>query len=307
MRPPRSARGVPRLSRRISTRFARRSRPGRASSATGIRPLPLGLAGVAIVSAAAHGLHRRLEANLPTLVTDPGLIGSVSSNGADPSLSVNEGQRPDPLDFSPRELQELNRRFGVHGPQPRLAQLFTAGLDQLRPLRTHTLGRLEELRPVILAESRRQHVNPMLVAAVLFDEMQHAKPGEDSPIAVQSGLFSTHGPAQLSVGEMVKQGLLSADAGPREIAQARLTLLDPDHNVQVLVGKFHRLSRALNLSSSRVLMASRSPRDAKALATLAYLHNGKLDYPGRILRYMQDAELHGVIYGERRASVSPLI
>jgi hypothetical protein len=54
-------------------------------------------------------------------------------------------------------------------------------------------------------------------------------------------------------------------------------------------------------------MASRSPRDAKAIATLAYLHNGKLDYPGRILRYMQDPELHALLYGERRPLTSPLI
>ena len=54
-------------------------------------------------------------------------------------------------------------------------------------------------------------------------------------------------------------------------------------------------------------MASHSPRDAKALATLAYLHNGKLDYPGRILRYMQDPELHELLYGGRSSPVSPLI
>jgi hypothetical protein len=56
-----------------------------------------------------------------------------------------------------------------------------------------------------------------------------------------------------------------------------------------------------------MLMASTSPRDAKGLATLAYLHNGKLDYPGRILGYMQDPELHALIYGRRRTLVSPLI
>jgi hypothetical protein len=147
----------------------------------------------------------------------------------------------------------------------------------------------------------------MLVAAVLFDELQHAKPGEDLPIAARSGLFSTHGPAQLSVGEMVKQGLLEAAAGPEEVQEARLQLLDPDRNVQVLVGKFARLMRALSLDEGRLLIASGSPRDAKALATLAYLHNGKLDYPGRILRYMQDAELHGLIYGTRSPKTSPLI
>jgi hypothetical protein len=165
----------------------------------------------------------------------------------------------------------------VHGPQPRLAQLFTTGIDQLQPLRSHTYGRIEELQPLILSESQRHSINPMLVAAVLFDELQHAKPGEDHPIAASSGLFNTHGPAQLSVGEMVKQGLLSSDATPEEVAQAHL------------------------------LMASGSPRDAKALATLAYLHNGKLDYPSRILRYMQDPELHALIYGTRKPLTSPLI
>lgn len=218
-----------------------------------------------------------------------------------------EGQRPDPVDFTAEELRELNRRFGVHGPQPAIAQLFTEGLDQIQPLRNHTLSRLEELRPLILRHSSRQRINPMLVAAVLFDEMQHAKPGEDSPLAVRSGLFHTQGPAQLSVGEMVKQGLLSENASPAQIQEARLQLLDPNHNVELLVGKFARLSKTLGFPRHRLLMASGYPRDAKALATLAYLHNGKLDYPARVLRYMQDPALHEVIYSKRQNLTSPLI
>jgi len=244
----------------------------------------------------------RLTQPQPLLVTDPGLIDATPPHG-----TPTEGARLDPIDFTAAELQELNRRFGVHGPQSPLAQLFTEGLDQLRPLRNHTLSRLEELRPVILTESARQSINPMLVTAVLFDELQHVKPGEDVPIVARSGLFRTHGPAQLSVEEMVKQGLLSPDATPEEVDQARLQLLDPDHNVHLLVGKFARLEKALGLPRRRTLMASRSPRDAKAIATLAYLHNGKLDYPGRILRYMQDPELHALLYGERRPLTSPLI
>ncbi|MFM7732635.1 MAG: helicase DnaB, partial [Cyanobium sp.] len=62
----------------------------------------------------------------------------MSRVGNDPAGSVNEGQRPDPIDFTPAELINLNRRFGVHGPQPKLAQLFTEGLDQVQPLRNHT-------------------------------------------------------------------------------------------------------------------------------------------------------------------------
>jgi hypothetical protein len=83
-------------------------------------------------------------------------------------------------------------------------------------------------------------------------------------------------------------------------------LLDPQRNVILLVGKFARLSRELNLPE-RTLEASSSQRDAKALATLAYLHNGNLDYPRRILRTMQDAELHALIYSRRKAQPSPLI
>jgi hypothetical protein len=43
------------------------------------------------------------------------------------------------------------------------------------------------------------------------------------------------------------------------------------------------------------------------VATLAYLHNGKLDYPARILRYMQDPELHGLVFSQRKKPISPLI
>ncbi|MEY4297346.1 MAG: hypothetical protein RLZZ423_525 [Cyanobacteriota bacterium] len=220
---------------------------------------------------------------------------------------ISEAVHPNPASFTPAELRELQRRFGVHGPQPRLAQLFTKGMDQLTPLRSHTVNRLEELQPAVLRESRRTGVNPMLLAAILFDEMQHAKPGEDLPLAAHSGLFSTHGPAQLGLSEMVKQGLLSDHATPAELQLAREQLLDPDRNVTLLAGKMARLLTTLNRPASSTFNVSTTPLHAKTAATLAYLHNGKLDYPARILRYMQDPELHGLIYGQRRQALSPLI
>lgn len=220
---------------------------------------------------------------------------------------ITEGQRPNPASFSAAELRELQRRFGVHGPQPRLAQLFTKGVDQLTPLRHHTVGRLEDLRPVVLRESRRSGINPMLLAAILFDEMQHAKPGEDLPLAAHSGLFSTHGPAQLGLSEMVKQGLLAPDASQAEIEQARNQLLDPDRNVTLLAGKLARLLKLLQRDASSTVDVSNNPSHAKTVATLAYLHNGKLDYPTRILRYMQDQELHGLLFSQHKKAISPLI
>ena len=37
------------------------------------------------------------------------------------------------------------------------------------------------------------------------------------------------------------------------------------------------------------------------------LQGGKLDYPGRVLRYMQDPELHTMIYGRIKPVITPLI
>jgi hypothetical protein len=220
---------------------------------------------------------------------------------------INEGQRADPAHFTAAELKALQRRFGVHGAQPRLAQLFTRGVDELTPMRGIALDRLETLRPAVLQESRRTGINPMLLTAILFDEMQHAKPGEDLPLAAHSGLFSTHGPAQLGLSEMVKQGLLPANASPEQIQQARDQLLDPERNVALLAGQMARLLRLLKQDASYTSAVSLDPQHAKTVATLAYLHNGKLDYPARILRYMQDPELHGLLYGQRRTALSPLI
>ena len=207
--------------------------------------------------------------------------------------------RPNPADFSVEELQILQRRFGVHGPQTPLAQLFTDGMDQLQPLRLRTLDRLQALKPVILRESARHRVNPMLVTAILFDEIQHSKPGEELPFIAHSGLVKTHGPAQLGISELIHQNKLPQQPTPEEVAWARDQLLNPEQNVRLLAGKLQRLKRELGLSPQGVLQASRSYLDAKAIATLSYLHNGKLDYPARVLRYMQDPELHGLIYSRR--------
>ena len=210
--------------------------------------------------------------------------------------------RLEPTDFSPEELKLLQRRFGVHGPQTQLAQLFTNGIDQLKPLRSQTLDRLRELKPVILRESAAHRVNPMLITAVLFDEIQHSKPGESLPFIAHSGLVKTHGPAQIGISELIHQKRLPENPTQEEITWARKQLLDPEMNITFLAAKFQRLKLALGLPESLMLQASRSYLDAKTIATLTYLHNGKLDYPVRVMGYMQDPELHGLIYGGRQSN-----
>jgi hypothetical protein len=58
-----------------------------------------------------------------------------------------------------------------------------------------------------------------------------------------------------------------------------------------------RILTVLEQSPASTFNVSQSRSRAKTVATLAYLHNGKLDYPARILRYMQDPELHGLLFG----------
>lgn len=228
-------------------------------------------------------------------------------HGDEALLSGIADKPSSPLAFTAKELMLLERRFGVHGPQHGLVQLMTRGVDQLEPLRSNTLAQLRELKPVILSQSRRQRVNPMLVTAILFDEIQHSKPGESLPFIAHSGLVQTLGPAQLGITELIHQKRLPAQPSTTEITWARNQLLDPAFNVEILVGKLHRLKTTLGLPTTRPLVASDSIDEAKAIATLAYLHNGKLDYPSRVLRYMQDPELHGLIYSRQQSRFGILV
>lgn len=233
-------------------------------------------------------------------------IATRSSKEVQGESSTHESN-PDPTDFSAEELELLQRRFGVHGPQTPLAQLFTRGVDQLQPLRANTLSRLRDLKPVIQREAFRHRINPMLITAILFDEIQHSKPGEDLPFVVHSGLVETHGPAQLGISELIHQGRLPAEPTSEQISAARDLLMNSDANIELLAAKLSRLKSELGLDQGAILIASRSYVDAKAIATLAYLHNGKLDYPARILRYMQDPALHGLIYSARQPEKPYLI
>jgi hypothetical protein len=77
--------------------------------------------------------------------------------------------------------------------------------------------------------------------------------------------------------------------------------------VKVLAGQIARLQKLLGVPKGHRMEVSTSRRDTKIAATIAYLHNGKLDYPQRILGYMQDPELHALIYSIRQRTIPPLI
>ena len=127
------------------------------------------------------------------------------------------------------------------------------------------------------------------------DEIQHSKPGEDSPLIAHSGLVKTHG-LQIGISERCRTVCRQPHPGRHRLGPR--ALLDPATNIELLVGKIRRLKQELGFPEEYVLMSSRSYLEAKAIATLTYLHNGKLDHPARscaTCRILSD----GLIYGDQ--------
>ena len=112
----------------------------------------------------------RLTTGLLAMAASIFLVGQWSQpvTEREDQLPVVVENRLEPTDFTPQELKLLQRRFGVHGPQTQLAQLFTSSIDQLKPLRSSTLNRLRKLKPVILREAAAHQVNPMLITCLLY-------------------------------------------------------------------------------------------------------------------------------------------
>ena len=76
-------------------------------------------------------------------------------------------------DFSPEELKLLQQRFGVHGRQTQPASCSPAGWISSNRCAS-TLNRLRKLKQVILRRAAAHQVNPMVITALLFDEIQHS-------------------------------------------------------------------------------------------------------------------------------------
>ena len=212
--------------------------------------------------------------------------------------------RRHPAAFSEEELAILQRRFGVHGPQAAIAQWVTEQLDRFPLRREQTLDLIAQHRGTILQVAHEEQVNPMFLAAILFDEINHVKPGDD--LLVSLGIGKTIGLAQLSVDELRQQGRLAADPDrdPNYQARAQAYLSDPENNIRTLALKVRRIQTMLGIPVNRPLTISHGYRDARRMALIALLHNGKADYPARILEYMEDSALHEAIYQRR---IYPLI
>jgi hypothetical protein len=242
------------------------------------------------------GVRSKVLASLSSLLLTLGAIAGLGVSARAEIQRVPASDLSHPAHFSEAELHYLRERFGVHGPQVPFLQWVTQQVDAFPLRRSQTLNIIRQHRTLIREVAAEYEINPMFLGAILYDEVNHAKPGED--LILHTGLVKTIGLAQISVSELYHQGKLGREAlqDPEVLAVGREYLKDPENNIRTLARKVRRLKGELNIPDDLPLEISNGYRDAHALAVIAYLHNGFQDYPVRILDYMEDPDLHAVLF-----------
>lgn len=118
-------------------------------------------------------------------------------------------QAPSPTSFTPAEVAELRRRYGIHAAQNPVNQVVTLATDTLGWQDRKALETIQRHAVTIHAAARAESINPLVLAAILFDEIRHEKPTEE--VMTRWGLAQTLGLAQLSLRELVMQGYFDTD------------------------------------------------------------------------------------------------
>lgn len=116
---------------------------------------------------------------------------------------------PSPTAFSQAEAAELRRRYGIHTAQNPVNQAVTLATDTLGWRDRQALELINRHAAAIHSAARTEALNPLVLAAILFDEIRHEKPTEE--VMTRWGLAQTLGLAQLSLRELVMQGYFDPD------------------------------------------------------------------------------------------------
>ncbi|PIQ23582.1 hypothetical protein COW36_14040 [bacterium (Candidatus Blackallbacteria) CG17_big_fil_post_rev_8_21_14_2_50_48_46] len=116
---------------------------------------------------------------------------------------------PSAANFSPEEIQEFQRRYGMHASQNPVNQAMTLATDTLGWRDRQALEIIQHFSSEIQATGKEYQLNPLILAAILFDEIRHEKPTEE--VMTQWGLAKTLGLAQISQRELIMQGFYDED------------------------------------------------------------------------------------------------
>lgn len=206
----------------------------------------------------------------------------------------------DPL-FISSEEKKLLKGFSIQEKQSLPLDIFTKLSDSTESFVDNTLLKINSYSKDIVQASKDFKVNPILLGAILFDEINHVKPFDS--ILVDYGLGSTEGLAQLSVEELVKQGIFKAE-DPDLNKKGIEYLRNPKNNIRVLAGQIKRNLNELGYSNDKILSFSKY-FDSHAMAKISNLHNGKYDYAKKIFSYAKNPNLIKALKGEYISKFTP--
>lgn len=179
----------------------------------GSRPKRLGLVSALLIGAQA-GLFltfsalSSLSASAHSLPSAPQTLLAPIPGHIRPSVYLTPAP-PSPADFSRLEVEELQRRYGIHAAQNPVNQAVSLATDSLGWRDHQALMTISHYAPAIQTAARAENLNPAVLAAILFDEIRHQKPTEE--VMIQLGLAQTLGLAQISLRELVMQGYFDAE------------------------------------------------------------------------------------------------
>lgn len=272
--------------------------------------------------------------------------------GFDPSQVVFAGPtgrtreevtRLSPGEFTPQEARELTRQ-GLRQEQGPLGQVGTVVVDATDWKHENALYTIDAHAATIQAVAQKYNLNPLVLGAILYDEIRHVKPVIED-ITMAMGKAQTFGMAQLGNQELVRQGFFDKDLGslikqgaydqdvqrlkqagkipagvqprsltptqlrkylnpdqvlarfPQSLIQKGITeLMDPYKNIERLGQQLDRIRREQGMPRSESLNTG-SYKDEHQIARVVAFHNGRLDYPPKILENMRLDELKQAVAG----------
>lgn len=204
-----------------------------------------------------------------------------------------------PAVFSEDEKVNLTASMNLKEGQDKVSIYFTEKADNNKSQVDKSISEVKKYSKYIKSVSKEHGVSPLLIGAILFDEINHNK-GVLEDAAVFVGKATSFGLAQIGLGELVQQGFYTKKGFPPGTKVSKLPnnlieegtkyLLNPHNNIKTLAKQIKRNQEVLGYSPDKTLNFD-NYFDSHAMAKIASCHNGRYDYPAKIFKYLKNPDL----------------
>lgn len=211
------------------------------------------------------------------------------------------------------DINEINGKvlkgFKTGEKQSNILNTLTEVVDSNSYSVDSTLQIVQKYSKEINKSAKEYNVNPLLLAGILFDEINHKDISDD--ITDKLGISNNIGLGQVSLGELRKQGFFTKYGYSPETEKTkplpsklnnigREYLSHPENNIKTLAKQIKRNLKELGYSNNKGLSFN-NYFDAHAMAKASDLHNGKYDYAQKIFEYIKNPELSKALKGEYKS------